>query len=61
MAIKHWGEPPAIPPAPAIRNAVLHASTGVSLHEIPISPQKLIDAFYQSRANIERRECYVRY
>lgn len=41
---KALGEPPAIPPAPAIRNAVLHA-TGVSLHEIPISPQRLIDAF----------------
>jgi len=41
---KALGEPPAIPPAPAIRNAVLHA-TGVSLHEIPMSPQRLIDAF----------------
>ena len=41
---KALGEPPAIPPAPAIRNAVLHA-TGVAVNEAPLSPQRLIDAF----------------
>ena len=41
---KALGEPPAIPPAPSIRNAVLHA-TGVAVNEIPLTPQRLIDAF----------------
>ena len=34
---KALGEPPAIPCAPAIRNAVLH--------ENPLTPQRLIDGF----------------
>ena len=37
---KALGEPPAIPPAPAIRNAFLNA-TGVSVNEIPLSPQRV--------------------
>lgn len=37
---KALGEPPAIPPAPAIRNAFLHA-TGVAVNEIPLSPQRV--------------------
>ena len=41
---KALGEPPAIPGAPAIRNAVLHA-TGVGFSEIPLTPQRLIDGF----------------
>ena len=41
---KALGEPPAIPCAPAIRNAVLHA-TGVAFYEIPLTPQRLIDGF----------------
>ncbi|MDO4554135.1 MAG: xanthine dehydrogenase molybdenum-binding subunit XdhA [Lachnospiraceae bacterium] len=41
---KALGEPPAISPAPAIRNAVLHA-TGVSINRLPLSPQRLIDEF----------------
>lgn len=41
---KALGEPPAISPAPALRNAVLHA-TGVGIHELPLSPQRLIEAF----------------
>ena len=41
---KALGDPPAIPCAPAIRNAVLHA-TGVAFHEIPLTPQRLIDGF----------------
>lgn len=41
---KALGEPPAIPPAPAIRNAVLHA-TGVGINKIPLSPQRMIEAF----------------
>ena len=41
---KALGEPPAIPGAPAIRNAVLHA-TGVAFNEIPLTPQRLIEGF----------------
>ncbi|MEA4955689.1 MAG: xanthine dehydrogenase subunit XdhA [Pseudoflavonifractor sp.] len=41
---KALGEPPAIPVAPAVRNAVLHA-TGVAINSIPLSPQKLVEEF----------------
>lgn len=45
---KALGEPPAIPVAPAIRNALLHA-TGVSVHSLPLTPQKLIEHFRAAR------------
>lgn len=41
---KALGEPPAIPVAPAIRNAVLHA-TGVAVDSLPLDPQKLVAHF----------------
>lgn len=41
---KALGEPPAISPAPAIRNAVLQA-TGVAFNALPLSPQKLVEGF----------------
>lgn len=41
---KALGEPPAIPVAPAVRNAVLHA-TGVAIDSLPLSPQKLVEEF----------------
>ena len=41
---KSLGEPPAIPVAPALRNAVLHA-TGVAMDTIPMTPQRLIETF----------------
>ena len=44
---KALGEPPAIPGAPAIRNAVLHA-TGVAFNENPLTPQRLIDGFIRA-------------
>ncbi len=44
---KALGEPPAIPPAPAIRNAVLHA-TGVAVDSLPLSPQKLYEHFVKA-------------
>ena len=44
---KALGEPPAIPGAPAVRNAVLHA-TGVAFNENPLTPQRLIDGFMKA-------------
>lgn len=41
---KALGEPPAIPVAPAVRNAVLHA-TGVAVDSLPLDPQKLVEKF----------------
>ncbi len=41
---KALGEPPAVPVAPAIRNALLHA-TGVAVDSLPLAPQKLVEAF----------------
>lgn len=41
---KALGEPPLIPVAPAIRNAVYHA-TGVAITSLPMNPEKLINAF----------------
>lgn len=45
---KALGEPPAIPVAPAIRNAVLNA-TGVAFDSLPLSPQKLVERFIKER------------
>ena len=44
---KALGEPPAISPAPAIRNAVLQA-TGVAFDTLPLSPQKLVEGFVKA-------------
>ena len=41
---KALGEPPTVPGAPAIRNALLHA-TGVSVNQIPLTPHTLFPAF----------------
>lgn len=41
---KALGEPPAIPAAPAVRNAVLNA-TGVHFNKSPLTPQRLIEEF----------------
>lgn len=41
---KALGEPPACPGAPAIRNAVLHA-TGVSVNKAPLTPHILFERF----------------
>ena len=41
---KALGEPPSIPVAPAIRNALLYA-TGVAVNTLPMSPQRLVEAF----------------
>lgn len=43
---KALGEPPAISQAPAIRNAVLHA-TGVAFDSLPLGPEKLVLKFME--------------
>ncbi|HIS63114.1 MAG TPA: xanthine dehydrogenase molybdenum-binding subunit XdhA [Candidatus Scybalomonas excrementigallinarum] len=43
---KSLGEPPAISPAPAIRNAMLHA-TGVAFDSLPLNPEKLVLRFME--------------
>jgi CO/xanthine dehydrogenase Mo-binding subunit len=43
VGTKGIGEPPVIPPAPAIANAVFHA-TGVRLRELPITRARLLAA-----------------
>ena len=44
LGSKGLGEPPLVPVAPAIRNAVLDA-TGVALNRLPLSPGNLFKAF----------------
>ncbi|MCL2320875.1 MAG: xanthine dehydrogenase molybdenum-binding subunit XdhA [Oscillospiraceae bacterium] len=44
---KALGEPPAVPGAPAIRNAVLNA-TGVKVNSIPLSPHVLFPLFKEA-------------
>lgn len=44
---KALGEPPAISPAPAIRNAILDA-TGVEIYEVPMNPQRLFEKFQEA-------------
>ncbi|NCB31601.1 MAG: xanthine dehydrogenase molybdenum-binding subunit XdhA, partial [Clostridia bacterium] len=41
---KGLAEPPTIPQAAAVRNAILHA-TGVGAHALPMNPQNLVHAF----------------
>ncbi|MBF0441979.1 MAG: xanthine dehydrogenase molybdenum-binding subunit XdhA [Oligoflexales bacterium] len=41
---KSLGEPPAISPAPAIRNAVLDA-TGIAFYKLPLTPQSVFEKF----------------
>jgi xanthine dehydrogenase molybdenum-binding subunit len=45
---KSLGEPPTIPIAPAIRNAVLNA-TGVAINSIPLHPERLFNAFSEAK------------
>lgn len=44
---KGLAEPPLIPQAAAIRNAILHA-TGVGMHRLPMNPQRLVHAFREA-------------
>jgi len=43
---KSLGEPPLIPTAPAIRNAVFFA-TGASIRKLPMTPQHLVESFME--------------
>ncbi len=52
---KSLGENPAIPPAPAIRNAVLHA-TGVAFNRLPLNPQRLVEGFISAGLIKEARQ-----
>ena len=52
---KAIGEPPLISQAPAIRNAVLHA-TGVPINKLPMSPQNLVHEFIKSGLIEDGRE-----
>mgnify|MGYP001765968246 CR=1 FL=1 len=47
---KALGEPPAVPPAAAIRNAIKHA-TGVRVFATPMNPQSLFEAFREAGLN----------
>lgn len=44
---KGLAEPPLIPQASAVRNAILHA-TGVGMHRLPMNPQHLVHAFREA-------------
>jgi CO/xanthine dehydrogenase Mo-binding subunit len=44
---KGIGEPPTVPTAPAIRNALCNA-LGIKLNKIPFTPQRVIEALRQN-------------
>lgn len=44
---KSLGEPPTIAVAPAIRNALFHA-TGVAMNSLPMTPQRVLSAFAEA-------------
>ena len=43
VGVKGLGEPPALPVAPAVRNAVLDA-TGCMIDDLPLNPQRVLMA-----------------
>lgn len=54
IGAKGIGEPPLIPTAPAIANAVFDA-TGVRIHDAPLSRHRLVAALAGQRANARQR------
>ena len=52
---KSLGENPTISPAPAIRNAVLHA-TSVAFDRLPLNPQRLVEGFIRAGLIEEARQ-----
>ena len=51
LGTKALGKPPACPPAPAIRNAILQA-TGLAFNAIPITPEALFRAQEGGKADV---------
>lgn len=49
---KGIGEPPLVPFAPAIRNA-LHDATGIKINKIPLTPQRVLSAIANARKDNE--------
>jgi len=47
-------EPPIVLPGPAVRNAVLNA-TGVSVDDLPVTPEKILMGARQSRSSLPAR------
>lgn len=52
---KSLGEPPTLSPAPAIRNALLHA-TGVAMNALPLSQQRVFEALKQAGLSKDKEE-----
>ena len=52
---KGLGEPPALPGAPAIRNAIAHA-TGMAVNDAPVNSHRLYEAFRQAGVFEELKE-----
>lgn len=50
---KSLGEPPTLSPAPAIRNALLHA-TGVAVNSLPLSQQRVFEALKQAGLTMDK-------
>lgn len=50
---KSLGEPPTLSPAPAIRNALLHA-TGVAMNSLPLSQQRVFEALKEAGLVMEK-------
>lgn len=55
---KALGEPPAIPVAPAVRNAMIQA-TGIHFNELPLDPQTLVERFIREGLIETEETAYV--
>lgn len=50
---KSLGEPPTLTPAPAIRNALLHA-TGIAVNALPLSQQRVFEALKENGLTMDK-------
>jgi xanthine dehydrogenase YagR molybdenum-binding subunit len=55
LGSKGLGEPPIVPTAAAIANAIRDA-TGADVHEIPISREEMLRALAEARARAKEQE-----
>jgi xanthine dehydrogenase YagR molybdenum-binding subunit len=55
LGAKGLGEPPIIPSAPAIANAIYNAS-GLRIRTLPITPKAFLDAFQDAEVSSERSQ-----